>query len=327
MAVALIAYRKLEPEDQKKIQAVLKNHPHFDDFLSAGRPVDAGPEEWVVMQAAVWPDWIKHPITIEDKSKRADITRNFSHGDWHFVNGPIMELEGASEDEQATIKANIEKAAGKGGELLNKLPQLLAKYKDQNDDDLAKLVWANPKVKPALGPGAGQAIALCWILHLVGDIHQPLHAATLFTRDAPAGDAGGNGYIVRLQNRAMDLHSIWDGAFGWDDLTGPRGSEFETVDVLTRDLLARIKPTADELAVTDIKKWADESFELARTKAYYVNKKLLPGKQVPGFHAHRPHAAELDPLPTGYIPSVKKVAEQRVTLAGYRLGALLKAIN
>ena len=36
-----------------------------------------------------------------------------------------------------------------------------------------------------------KAIALAWLFHLVGDIHQPLHTAQLFTVDYPQGDRGG----------------------------------------------------------------------------------------------------------------------------------------
>jgi S1/P1 Nuclease len=37
-----------------------------------------------------------------------------------------------------------------------------------------------------------KAIALAWLFHLVGDIHQPLHTAQLFTADYPQDDRDGN---------------------------------------------------------------------------------------------------------------------------------------
>ena len=38
-----------------------------------------------------------------------------------------------------------------------------------------------------------RAIALCWYLHLMGDVHQPLHCATWFSPEFPGknGDSGG----------------------------------------------------------------------------------------------------------------------------------------
>lgn len=48
-------------------------------------------------------------------------------------------------------------------------------------------------------------IALKWVLHLVGDLHQPLHAGF-------KADKGGNQYQVRAFGRGTNLHSLWDGA-------------------------------------------------------------------------------------------------------------------
>ena len=58
-----------------------------------------------------------------------------------------------------------------------------------------------------------KAIALAWLFHLVGDIHQPLHTAQLFTVEYPNGDRGGNEICVRVTQagQPMDLHRFWDG--------------------------------------------------------------------------------------------------------------------
>jgi S1/P1 Nuclease len=58
-----------------------------------------------------------------------------------------------------------------------------------------------------------KAIALAWLFHLVGDMHQPLHTAQLFTVDYPQGDRGGNEICVRVTQtgQPMDLHRFWDG--------------------------------------------------------------------------------------------------------------------
>src|SRR4051794_32423010 len=57
--VALVAYRQLNDGQKKKVLDILKGHPHYKEFLSAQRPPDAPADEWVVMQAAVWPDWVR----------------------------------------------------------------------------------------------------------------------------------------------------------------------------------------------------------------------------------------------------------------------------
>src|SRR5437667_103063 len=57
-----------------------------------------------------------------------------------------------------------------------------------------------------------RAVAVCWIFHLVGDIHQPLHNVAYFS-SAPAfvqGDRGGNKFGVRADGRKWNLHAFWD---------------------------------------------------------------------------------------------------------------------
>ena len=53
---------------------------------------------------------------------------------------------------------------------------------------------------------------LVWPLHLVGDIHQPLHASTRVSATDPDGDAGGN--TVKLDCTRCELHAFWDGLLG-----------------------------------------------------------------------------------------------------------------
>lgn len=56
------------------------------------------------------------------------------------------------------------------------------------------------------GPRNEKRTALRFIVHLVGDIHQPLHAGF-------AEDRGGNSVDVRFNGRKVNLHSLWDTAF------------------------------------------------------------------------------------------------------------------
>jgi hypothetical protein len=60
---------------------------------------------------------------------------------------------------------------------------------------------------------ARKSIALTWLFHLVGDIHQPLHSVQIFTTDYPNGDGDGNQICVRPgeTSKPMNLHQFWDG--------------------------------------------------------------------------------------------------------------------
>jgi hypothetical protein len=66
----------------------------------------------------------------------------------------------------------------------------------------------NESMMKKQGDSERKAVALAWLFHLVGDIHQPLHTAQLFTVDFPQGDRGGNEICVRVTQvgQPMDLH-------------------------------------------------------------------------------------------------------------------------
>lgn len=46
--------------------------------------------------------------------------------------------------------------------------------------------------------------ALRFLVHFVGDVHQPLHLTDR--------ERGGNDDFVRFENRKINLHSLWDTA-------------------------------------------------------------------------------------------------------------------
>jgi S1/P1 Nuclease len=58
---------------------------------------------------------------------------------------------------------------------------------------------------------AERALFARYVVHLVGDIHQPLHSVALFNKTYPKGDLGGNTHKVILTNGSTsNFHSYWD---------------------------------------------------------------------------------------------------------------------
>lgn len=58
---------------------------------------------------------------------------------------------------------------------------------------------------------AERAMFARYLVHLVGDIHQPLHSVALFNHTFPKGDAGGNLLKLKtLNGTVQNLHSFWD---------------------------------------------------------------------------------------------------------------------
>lgn len=293
MALTLIAYRQLDDTQKKKVQEILAEHPHYKEFLSADRPNDADKAEWVVMRAAVWPDWV-----------RSHHKEEFHRSTHHYVNLPVKRTDGATDEQLKVIADTITglKEPDKGGALLVEFPKRV------------KEVGSAEKA-------ADRAVALCWVLHMAGDIHMPLHAATLLTKDSTKGDRGGNQSFVLWRGKAQNLHFIWDAGLGWEDDKGTATS-YGFADQLARDFTKRYPATDDERKVKSVEDWAKESQALTDKHVY-----SLDGKPIDiTFDFGSPPAVKAEAvkkLPEGYEKNGRKVAEKRIALAGVRLGDVL----
>src|SRR5262249_38733205 len=63
MSVARVAWQQLVDKGlEQKAIAILDKHPHKDNFLKVARPNGVSEEEWMFVQAATWPDWVRDPF-------------------------------------------------------------------------------------------------------------------------------------------------------------------------------------------------------------------------------------------------------------------------
>jgi len=162
-----------------------------------------------------------------------------------------------------------------------------------------------------------KAIALAWLFHLVGDIHQPLHTAQLFTAEYPQGDKGGNEICVRVTQagQPMDLHRFWDGVItSSSNLTRLRN---EATALRTRQEFQRSQLT--ELASTDFQAWPKESYEIATKIAYRSGGPI----GIPKGGIIDCMVATAPIFPAGYVANASRIADRRMILAGCRLAHLL----
>lgn len=162
-----------------------------------------------------------------------------------------------------------------------------------------------------------QAQALRFIIHFVGDIHQPLHCATRVDSTHPDGDRGGNLVSISIPGKGgklkkTNLHSFWDGGLGTFPLTGPnfRPPPLSQIPAAAATATRGNPATNPDLHLDDplnFSAWADESTTLAKDVVY----KGIKNGAKPG---------------TAYKNKGVKVARQRVAWGGYRLAALLNSI-
>ncbi|HET6246962.1 MAG TPA: S1/P1 nuclease [Tepidisphaeraceae bacterium] len=296
---ALIAWEDLTPATRAKVTEILKQHPRYQKDLLDHLPANyAGDDisKFAFTAAAIWPD------TVRSFNNPMHATHN--HPAWHYIDIPYA-IDGQP------VPPAREGAAGKGpSNIVEALAKNVADLKD-----------------PAASP-ADQAVAICWVAHLCGDIHQPLHACTLYSPQFPTGDRGGNSFMVMRDPPYAD--SVKNLHFVWDSMPG----EFKSVEydaIFARGLRSDPKfsreKLKDALAVKDFAAWANESHALAIQYAY-LNGKLAGGtKPSRDGPATRPAKEAAAPgLPPDYIRNGEAVAAERVVLGGYRLADLLNSI-
>jgi hypothetical protein len=148
-------------------------------------------------------------------------------------------------------------------------------------------------------PQAERILALKYVLHFVGDLHQPLHAADNH-------DRGGN--CVRLAlggHRTTNLHSYWD-----TTAVQALGADPKAV---AAKLKAQITPAqAATWRQGTPRAWAMETHEVAASVAYW-----------PGTPAECDPDAAPASLPVGYDARARRAAALQLQKAGVRLAAAL----
>jgi hypothetical protein len=295
MTVALIAYRQLDDAHRQKVDAVLKAHPHYALFLAADRAKGVNEGEWAFMRAAVWPDYVRpsRPGTPDELFKGRDITR-YHHGDWHYIDIPwVYPMD------RAAIDPTTRPARSATRPTENILTAL------QQNSSLLGGAETDP---------ADRAVALAWLEHLTGDLHQPLHACGAYSAEFPSGDRGGGERAVRANGNVMRLHVFWDESIGNSD--AHLAIDFIARQIAEDPQLAReklVELSSDATFAT----WAQESHELAVALAH-LNGRL---KSVPysAYESKKISDDAVPPLPPSYLSNARDVARRRVAVAGYRL--------
>jgi hypothetical protein len=164
-------------------------------------------------------------------------------------------------------------------------------------------------------PAAARAQALCWLFHILGDIHQPLHSAQRFSQEFPDGDHGGSLEWVRdpETGEAISLHWFFDDSVS-------RTDDPDQAEARARQIEGQFpRPRLSELSPSPVlpqafAHWAfDESYPLAKALAWRADAATGASRQT---------AAQ---LPAGYVAAVKAATARRMALAGYRLADVLRA--
>jgi len=156
-----------------------------------------------------------------------------------------------------------------------------------------------------------KSFALRFLIHMVGDLHQPLHAAARCTPALPGCDAGGNKFPVNIDAFTNNLHALWDHAMNKVQFkTRPYSNASINYYQNIADEIIKQFPRSSlsaDLAIKDQWKIADKNFEVAVNYAYKGIK-------------------EGDKPTDEYLDTRYEICKRQMALAGYRLADMLKEI-
>jgi hypothetical protein len=166
--------------------------------------------------------------------------------------------------------------------------------------------------RDAAAPEAERAIALCWVMHIVGDMHQPLHAAMWMSWRFPITDAGGQWAWVRVAPGAepIRLHRFWDAAGQPGGITVDPSGSLEAE--LVRDPPSEETETIAPDPAAAFAGWVAHSRKLALEMVY---------RRGALRRSASPRSAPV--LPPDYVEQARAVSLTQLRAAGDRIGALL----
>ena len=134
------------------------------------------------------------------------------------------------------------------------------KARDCPDGNCAvEAIGAQVAILKSLAPDAERLTALKFVVHLVGDVHQPLHAGY-------ADDKGGNTFQVQAFGRGSNLHSLWDTGLIMNRPGGAQGLRQEIGATL--DGVAAPAPPQAQL-------WAEESCRIVAQPDFYPQSRTV----------------------------------------------------
>ncbi len=279
-----IAWQQMTPDVREKVIAVLLEAPEDAQlstfYLPYNSRSDGAKKLEFFMIASTWPDIVRD-------RKFPNRFKKYHKGNWHY-----------SDDFWRSVNGKVEflPAPDDGGKAVEKLFEFEKLLRDPSGDKHEK------------------ALAVAWIEHIVGDIHQPLHTSARVTETEPKGDQGGNLFHLTPANTPRDqqvnLHWFWDSIIGRNITRKNDACDSDYVDPIARSLMK--KYSYDKLRGRinggKYEEWQDEGVKLAIADVFSsdLRRNEMPSKQ--------------------YTQKAFKLSEQQLAIAGYRMAEIFNSI-
>ncbi len=279
-----IAWQRMSPAARENVIKILRAAPEDSQLATFYQSYGSEPEETrkreYFMLVTTWADIVR------DRDFKTRFAK-YNKGNWHYadtfwkqVNGKVEELTGFPE----------------GGLGLEKLIEMDKVLRD-----------------PAASNG-DKAVAIAWIMHIGGDLHQPLHTSARVTDVEPKGDQGGNLFLLSPEGAKredrVNLHSYWDSITGRNIPLKGEQCERDYIQPIADKIMKKypFDKMQSQLKLGQYDAWQKESFAFNPTDVFSAD---LKRNEMPS-DKYRKNAFE--------------VSERQFAMAGYRLGETLNTI-
>ncbi|HVV02184.1 MAG TPA: S1/P1 nuclease [Verrucomicrobiae bacterium] len=290
-AVAELAWRRLDASQRKAASDLLKQHPHYQQLLLKEYPGGVSKDEWAFLMAAIWPDRIRPPKH-GGPEKPLSITKYDLYP--HALGLPIIWPEDTTR-------------------------VTLAKFHIRHPNAAEALSNCVVCLQDTAAPAADRAVSLCWVLHLIGDLHQPLHDANVVSPRKPAGEGLGGAYIVCVPGGEREnLHVFWDALPG----TEPTYRSISRVaDEIEKDPALQRANLKEYKVDKSIESWVREGRDVVESFAY--SPKHVKFARESDLKSGKISRREVPQLTADYVREAREIAMRRLALASWRLSDVL----
>lgn len=278
-----IAWQRMTPEVREKVITILRAAPEDANistfFLPYGSRSDEAKRREFFMLMATWADIVRD-------NKFEVRYKKYHKGNWHYADTFWEFTDGKAKVVNLDIESGI---------VLKKLPEL------------------EQTIRDASATNADKAVAIAWLEHLIGDLHQPLHSGSRVTKYDPKGDQGGNAFLLTPRGTPRDkqenLHWFWDSITVRNNPNTKDACDADYVDPIAESILKKFpyEKLKDRLKAGKFDEWHQESYEIVSTKVYSG-------------------VTFFEPPSDKYKKTAFEIAEERFALAGYRMAELFNAV-
>lgn len=306
-AISDIAQARLDPQTQAAISGILGSNVSLSDISN-------------------YPDTLRYGPTDFGGLLSRPLAKDAATGSWHFTNIPVQEnLSQTPTTDQLNQYPDCDKqASGNTAQLMGDSVQdcIHAQIKFALSQLSAPRPVPNPQASEAEFAQAltlwkdRRIIALSYVVHLVGDEHQPMHTAE------DNNDNGGNTENVQFQGKLEHLHELWDDLIdktGWQDQTP------QAANALAQQLLADL----DSLPKEEVASWISSDVETTINNAIGESFNISKNTIYPDYYKSRNDQQNANPLilPADYQAQMRPIVNKRLQMAGVRLAHILNQVN